>query len=166
MQWLEAMGKWPCGDCFTFYSVVMRDDVLIEKNNDGCVIMQNNGAMKIVNFTHAQTRRSFLRPWTPGTRLHPSCAAQPLLPFFSGFRGTTFERLNDVVKVKRPVEGVGILFQLHSYSWTAFCVFGEYYLSSLPCRTDHIGYYRTTTEVEHFKLTNTTKDWLLEKKIA
>ena len=48
-----------------FYSVVLRDDVLIENNNYVCVIMQNNGAMKIVNFTHAQTaetRRSFLRP--------------------------------------------------------------------------------------------------------
>ena len=44
----------------------------VENNNDGYVIMQNNGAMKIVNFAHAQTaetRRSFLIPWTPGTRL-------------------------------------------------------------------------------------------------
>ena len=48
-----------------FYSVMLRDDVLIENNKYGCVIMQNNGAMKIVNFTHAQTaetRRSFCRP--------------------------------------------------------------------------------------------------------
>ena len=42
IQWLEAMEKWPCGDCFTFYSVVLRNDVLIENNNYGCVIMQNN----------------------------------------------------------------------------------------------------------------------------
>ena len=72
IQWLEAMEKWPCGDSFTFYSVVLRDDVLIENNNYGCVIMQNNGAMKIVNFTHAQTaetRCSFLCLWTSGTRL-------------------------------------------------------------------------------------------------
>ena len=51
---------------------MLRDDVLIENNNYGCVIMQNNGVMKIVNYTHvqtAETRCSFLRPWTPGTRL-------------------------------------------------------------------------------------------------
>ena len=45
--------------------MVLRDDVLIENNNSGCVIMQNNKAMKIVNFTHAQTaetRRSFFLP--------------------------------------------------------------------------------------------------------
>ena len=72
IQWPEAMEKWPCGDCFTFYSVVLHDDVLIENNKYGCVIMQNNGAMKIVNFTHAQTaetRHSFLCPWMPGMRL-------------------------------------------------------------------------------------------------
>ena len=47
---------------FYLYHVVLCDDVLIENNNSGCVIMQNNEAMKIVNFTHAQTaetRRSF-----------------------------------------------------------------------------------------------------------
>ena len=44
---------------------MLRDDVLIESNKYGCIIMQNNGAMKIVNFTHAQiaeTRRSFCCP--------------------------------------------------------------------------------------------------------
>ena len=30
------------------------DDVLIENHKYGCVIMQKNGAMKIVNFTHVQ----------------------------------------------------------------------------------------------------------------
>ena len=52
--------------------MVLRDDVLIENNNYSCVIMQNNGAMKVVNFAHAQTaetKRSFLRPRTSGTRL-------------------------------------------------------------------------------------------------
>ena len=34
---------------------MLRDDVLIENNKYGCIIMQNNWAMKIVNFTHAQT---------------------------------------------------------------------------------------------------------------
>ena len=51
---------------------MLPDDVLIETNKYGCVIIQNNGAMKIVNFMHAQmaeTRCSFLRLWTPGTRL-------------------------------------------------------------------------------------------------
>ena len=41
---------------------MLRDDVLIENNKYGYVTMQNNGAMKLVNFTHAQTaetRRSF-----------------------------------------------------------------------------------------------------------
>ena len=43
---------------------MLHDDVLIENNkyNYGYVTMQNNGAMKIANFTHAQTtetRRSF-----------------------------------------------------------------------------------------------------------
>ena len=47
------MEKLLCGDCFTFYSMVLHDDVLIESNKYGCVIMQNNGAMKIVNFMHA-----------------------------------------------------------------------------------------------------------------
>ena len=72
IQWLEAIKKWPCGDCFTFSSLMLHDDVSIENNNYGCIIMQNNGAMKIVNFTYAQTaetRRSFLYPWTLGTRL-------------------------------------------------------------------------------------------------
>ena len=40
---------------FYFLSVVLRDDVLIENNNYGCVSMQNNRAMKLVNFAHAQT---------------------------------------------------------------------------------------------------------------
>ena len=61
------MKKWPCGDSFTFYSVVLRDDVLIENNNYyGCIIMQKNGAMKIATLTHAQTaetRCSFLHPY-------------------------------------------------------------------------------------------------------
>ena len=45
--------------------MMLREDVLIENNNYGCVIMQKNGAMKIVNFMHvqtAETRHSFLRP--------------------------------------------------------------------------------------------------------
>ena len=44
---------------------MLRDDILIENNKYGYVTMQNNGAKKIVNITHAQTaetRRSFLRP--------------------------------------------------------------------------------------------------------
>ena len=48
----------------------MRNDVLIKNNKSGYITMQSNGAMKKVNFTHvqmAETRRSFLRPWTPGT---------------------------------------------------------------------------------------------------
>ena len=56
------MDKCSCGDCLTFYSVLLRDDVLIENNKYGYITMQNNGAMKIVNFMHAQvaeTRRSF-----------------------------------------------------------------------------------------------------------
>ena len=72
IQCVESMGKWPCDVCFTFYSLMMRDDVLIKNNKYGYVTMQNNGAMKIVNFTHAlmaETRRSFLRPWMPGMRL-------------------------------------------------------------------------------------------------
>ena len=36
------------------------DDVLIENNKYGRVIMQNNGTMKIVNFTHAQM--AWLKP--------------------------------------------------------------------------------------------------------
>ena len=51
---------------------MLRDDVLIENNKYGYIIMQNIVAMKIVNFTHAQmaeTRHSFCRPWTLGTRL-------------------------------------------------------------------------------------------------
>ena len=62
---MEAMDKCPCDDCFTFYSSMVRDDILIENNKYGYVTMQNNGAKKIVNITHAQTaetRRSFLRP--------------------------------------------------------------------------------------------------------
>ena len=34
---------------------MLRDDVLIENIKYGCIIMQNNRAMKLVNFTHAQT---------------------------------------------------------------------------------------------------------------
>ena len=59
IQWLEAMDKWPCGDCFTFYSMVLRDDVLIENNKYGYI---TNRAMTIVNFMHAltaETRCSF-----------------------------------------------------------------------------------------------------------
>ena len=37
---------------FTFYSAMLHDDVLIKNNKYGWVIMQNNGAMKIVNFMH------------------------------------------------------------------------------------------------------------------
>ena len=51
---------------------MLRDDVLIENNKYGCIIIQNNGAMKIVNLTHvqmAETRCSFHRPRTLGTRL-------------------------------------------------------------------------------------------------
>ena len=33
---------------------MLHDDVLIQNNKYGYVIMQNNGAMKIANFTHAQ----------------------------------------------------------------------------------------------------------------
>ena len=28
-QWLEALEKWPCGDCLTFYSAMLHDDVWI-----------------------------------------------------------------------------------------------------------------------------------------
>ena len=52
--------------------LLLHDDVLIKNNNYGCINMQNNGAMKIVNFTHVQmteTRRSFLCQWTSGMRL-------------------------------------------------------------------------------------------------
>ena len=68
------MEKWLCGGWLTFYSAMLRD-VLIENIKYGCVIaiiMQNNGAKKLVNFTHvqmAETRCSFRRPWTPGMRL-------------------------------------------------------------------------------------------------
>ena len=34
---------------------MLSDDVLIENNKFGFAIMQNNGAMKIVNFMHTQT---------------------------------------------------------------------------------------------------------------
>ena len=34
---------------------MLRDNVLIENIRYGCIIIQNNGAMKLVNFTHAQT---------------------------------------------------------------------------------------------------------------
>ena len=61
---MKAIEMTICGDCFTFYSAMVRDDVLFENNKYGYVTMQNNGTMEIVNFTHAQTaetRRSFLR---------------------------------------------------------------------------------------------------------
>ena len=29
IQWLEAIEKWPCSDCLTSYSAMLRDDVLI-----------------------------------------------------------------------------------------------------------------------------------------
>ena len=32
IQCLEAIDEWPCGDCFTFYSTMLHDDVLIENN--------------------------------------------------------------------------------------------------------------------------------------
>ena len=38
---------------------MLRDDVLMENNKYGWVIMQNNWAMKIVNFMHAQTAENF-----------------------------------------------------------------------------------------------------------
>ena len=43
IQCLEAMDKWPCGDCFTFYSAMLCDDVLIENNKYAtslCKIME------------------------------------------------------------------------------------------------------------------------------
>ena len=46
IQCPEAMDKWPCGDCFTFYSAMLPNDVLIENNKYGYVTMQNNRAMK------------------------------------------------------------------------------------------------------------------------
>ena len=58
---------------------MLRDDVLIENNKYSYVTVQNNGAMKIVIFMHAQTaetRRSFFCPWTPGTRLIVNQALQ------------------------------------------------------------------------------------------
>ena len=33
---------------------MLHNDVLIESNKYGCDIVQNNGTMKIVNFTHVQ----------------------------------------------------------------------------------------------------------------
>ena len=52
---------------------MLRDDVLIESYKYGYVIMQNNGAMKKVNFMHAQTAETRLfsaahEHW-PGMRL-------------------------------------------------------------------------------------------------
>ena len=38
--------------------MMLHDDVLIRNIKYGYVIMQNNGAMKIVNSTHAQTALS------------------------------------------------------------------------------------------------------------
>ena len=29
---MEAMDKWPCGDCFTFYFTMLRNDILIENS--------------------------------------------------------------------------------------------------------------------------------------
>ena len=53
MQCVKAMDKWPCGGCLTFYSAMVRDDILIENNKYGYVTMQNSGPMKIFNFAHA-----------------------------------------------------------------------------------------------------------------
>ena len=47
IQWPKAMEKWPCGDCFTFSSVILHDAVLIENNQYGCVSLRNNGTLKI-----------------------------------------------------------------------------------------------------------------------
>ena len=90
IQWLEAIEKWPCADCLTFYSVMLHDDVLLENIKYGCIIMQNNGAVLLVNFTHAQTaetRHSFCRPWTPGTRLSYGMICSPWRPWLSAIKG-------------------------------------------------------------------------------
>ena len=77
---------------------MVHNDVLIKNNKYGYVTMQNNGAMKIVNFTHvqmAETRRSFLRPWTSGMRLivylsvHPT-EPGPLFIFWSGINSSPY----------------------------------------------------------------------------
>ena len=50
---------------------MLRDDVLIWKQLICNITMQNNGAMKIVNFTHvqmAETRRSFSPSVNAGVR--------------------------------------------------------------------------------------------------
>ena len=42
--------------------MILRNGILIENNKFGCIIMQNNGAMEIFDFTHvqtAETRRYF-----------------------------------------------------------------------------------------------------------
>ena len=44
MWWLI---QWPCGDCFTFYSTMLRDDVLIENNKYGYMTMQNDWASRM-----------------------------------------------------------------------------------------------------------------------
>ena len=49
--------------------MMLRDDVLIENIKYGCIIMQNNGAMKIVNFTHAQMAKTSCSFCCLGTRL-------------------------------------------------------------------------------------------------
>ena len=42
--------------------MMLRDDVLIENSKYGCIIMQNNGAMKKVNFTHVQMAETSFLP--------------------------------------------------------------------------------------------------------
>ena len=64
IQSLEAVDKWPCGDCFTYYSAMLCDDVLIENNKYDYITKQNNRAMKIVNFTPCANdwNRAFFPP--------------------------------------------------------------------------------------------------------
>ena len=100
-----------------FYSVVLCDDscdVLIQNNHYGCIIMHNNGAMKIVNFMHAQTaetRCSFLCLWMPGTKLFMSNPFHGLdwdnliLSFFSACMIIEFW------------SSYLFIFQLRFYSW-------------------------------------------------
>ena len=52
---------------FTFYSAMLHNDVLIKNKKYGWVIMQNDGAMKIVNFMHAQTAETRCSFRCPGT---------------------------------------------------------------------------------------------------
>ena len=56
---------------------MLHDDVLIENNKYGYITMQNNGAMKIINFTHAQTaetRRFFFLSVNAGYEANPNAA--------------------------------------------------------------------------------------------